>query len=110
SAVALHHDQAQWSASDDFAVLVRPTWELAGKRLAIIGHGAIGEAVERIARAFGMAIDIVQLPWRPERPGRVPLADALSRADVITLHCPLTEQTQQLVDAEFLDQCREDML
>ena len=112
-AVAAHSPRVhagEWNRCEDFAFLARPTWELSGKRLAIIGHGTIGRAVATIATAFGMPVDVVQLPWRPPVPGRVPLAEALPRADIITLHCPLTEETEALVGGDFLDACRDDVL
>lgn len=95
-----------WESSADFAFFTRPLIELAGKTLAIIGMGAIGGAVARLARAFGMEVLAVQLPGRPAAADKVPLDEALSRADVISLHCPLTSQTQGLVDAAFLARCR----
>ncbi len=113
SAVAEHAGRVQagdWVACPDFCFVVRPTWELAGKRLALIGHGAIGQTVQRIAEGFGMLVDIVQLPWRPAVAGRVPLDQALARADVISLHCPLTDETAGLVGADFLAKCQEHLL
>lgn len=108
------HDRAvrggAWAACPDFTFAVRPTREVAGERLALIGHGAIGQAVARIGRAFGMTVEIVGLPWRPAAPGRVPLAAALPRATIVSLHCPLTAETAGLVDAAFLARCRDDLL
>jgi glycerate dehydrogenase len=78
--------------------------ELAGKTLAVVGSGAIGSAVARIGAGFGMQIVRAAVPGAPPRAGttRTPLAEALPRADVVTLHCPLTEATRGLVDARFL--------
>ncbi|MFW5845437.1 MAG: D-2-hydroxyacid dehydrogenase [Planctomycetota bacterium] len=112
-AVAEHDARVRagdWAGCPDFCFLARPSWELAGKRLAVIGAGAIGLAVQRMASAFGMQVDLVGLPWRPAKADRVPLAEALPRADVISLHCPLDERTQGLVDADFLAHCKHDVL
>jgi glycerate dehydrogenase len=99
-----------WTDCADFCFLPRPTRELAGKALLLIGYGAIGRAVERIARAFGMEVLVAQLPNRPERAGQTPLAEALPRAEVVSLHCPLTAETEGLVGQSFLSRCREDLL
>jgi glycerate dehydrogenase len=102
------HDAAvkagRWAASPDFSFFVQPLVELAGKTIAIVGTGAIGGAVARIAEAFGMHVLKAAVPGAPQRPGvaRVRLADALAEADIVTLHCPLTPLTRGLVDATFL--------
>ncbi len=68
--------------------------ELHGARLALVGPGRIGEAVARRAAGFGMEV---------ERVGRDDdLHAALARADVVSLHCPLTPQTRHLIDADAL--------
>jgi glycerate dehydrogenase len=102
------HDAAvkagRWAASPDFSFFVQPLVELAGKTIAIVGTGAIGGAVARIAEAFGMHVLKAAVPGAPQRPGvsRVRLTEALAEADVVTLHCPLTPLTRGLVDATFL--------
>jgi glycerate dehydrogenase len=78
--------------------------ELAGKTLGIIGHGALGREVARLAEAFGMRVLVAQ-SLRADagvESGRVPLGELLEASDVISLHCPLSETTQGLVDARFL--------
>lgn len=92
--VGRHNESVQagnWSAQNDFCYWETPQIELAGKTLAIIGHGRIGKRVATIARALGMRVCIM---------GR-DLA-GLSEADVITLHCPLTAENAGLVNREFL--------
>jgi glycerate dehydrogenase len=90
-----------WARSLDFAFFRRPLRELAGKTLVVIGSGHIGNAVARIGGAFGMTVVRAVTPGSPT-PGRTPLAEALPRADVVTLHCPLTESTRGLVGPAFL--------
>ncbi|HEX3905600.1 MAG TPA: D-2-hydroxyacid dehydrogenase [Polyangia bacterium] len=94
-----------WSASSDFCFFRQPLMELAGKTLVVVGSGAIGGAVARIAEAFGMRVVRAAVPGAPARAGqtRTPLPEALPLADFVSLHCPLTEATQGLVGAEFLD-------
>ena len=68
--------------------------ELHGATLAVIGFGRIGQAVARRAKAFGMDV----LPVTRD----TPLADALERADIVSLHAPLTDETRHLIDAAAL--------
>jgi glycerate dehydrogenase len=93
-----------WAASTDFCFFRQPIIELCGKTLAIIGAGAIGGAVARIAEGFGMRVVKAAVPGAPARLGqaRVPLAEALPVADFVSLHCPLTEATRGLVGTHFL--------
>lgn len=91
-----------WSTQPNFCLLHRPITSLAGKRLLIVGYGHIGRRVAELATAFGMQVAIAQLPWRPAQPGRVLLDDALAQADIVSLHCPQTPETEQLFNAERL--------
>jgi len=90
----------RWQQSEQFCLLDFPIVELAGKTLGLLGHGELGSAVARLAEAFGMRVLIGQLPGRPLRDGRLPLAELLPQIDALTLHCPLTEQTRDLIGAE----------
>ena len=93
-----------WQKSPVFTLLDFPAIELQGKKLGIIGYGNIGRAVEKMARGFGLETLIAARPGAPEPPppGRLPLAEILRQADVLTLHCPLTPQTQSLINATTL--------
>jgi glycerate dehydrogenase len=79
-------------------------FELDGKTLVLVGSGAIGGAVARIGEAFGMRVVRAAVPGSPTGAGgaRTPLDEALPAADVVSLHCPLTDATRGLVDARFL--------
>jgi glycerate dehydrogenase len=91
-----------WAASPDFCFFRQPLVELAGKTFVLVGSGAIGAAVGRIAEAFRMRVLRAAVPGSPTSSARVPLLEALSQADVVSLHCPLTESTRGLVDGTFL--------
>jgi len=93
-----------WAAASDFCFFRQPLVELAGKTLVVVGAGAIGGAVARIAEGFGMTVIRAAVPGAPPRPAepRTPLAEALPRADFISLHCPLTEATRGLAGTAFL--------
>ncbi|MDZ7723507.1 MAG: D-2-hydroxyacid dehydrogenase [candidate division KSB1 bacterium] len=97
--------QGRWSQSVDFCYYDTALTELYDRVLGIIGYGRIGQAVARVARAFGMQI-LVHSRTRPET-----LQDGVTwtdmdelfrQSDVVTLHCPLTEETEGLVNAEHL--------
>jgi glycerate dehydrogenase len=97
--------EGRWSASEDFCFFLHPLPELAGQTMLVIGLGAIGRAVSRIAEGFGMRVVVGQVPGSTTA-GRVPLEQALPEADVVSLHCPLTAATARLVDARFLSLLR----
>lgn len=92
-----------WQKSPIFTLLTFPSIELKGKKLGIIGYGNIGRAVAEMARGLGMEVLIAARPGSKEpTPGRVPMRELFLKADVITLHCPLTPQTKNLINAETL--------
>ncbi len=95
--------RGEWEHSEIFSYFPIATHELAGKTLSIIGFGSIGRAVAKIGDAFGMKI-VVCTRTKPEN-CPYELADAetaAKKADVLTLHCPLTEQTKELVNEKLL--------
>jgi glycerate dehydrogenase len=93
-----------WQRSPVFTLLDCPAIELKGKQLGIIGYGNIGQAVAQMARGFGLEVMIAARPGlaEPIPPGRLPLRELLQQADLISLHCPLTPQTKNLINAETL--------
>ena len=91
--------EGRWSVSEDFCYWEGNLSELAGQTLGVLGMGRIGAAVARIATAFGME---VLSHRRTPGPGTTDLATLLERSDVLSLHCPLTEQTRQIINAERL--------
>ena len=94
--------QDQWQRSSQFCLLDYPIVELAGKTLGIVGYGELGQAVAKLAEAFGMQVKIAALANRPQSASRVPFAELLPQVDFLSLHCPLTEDTRDLIGpAEF---------
>ena len=92
-----------WQRSEFFCRLDHPIEELAGKTLVIVGYGELGEAVAKRAAAFDMDIIIAERPGAATvRDGRLAFDTALERADYLSLHCPLTEATHHLIDAQAL--------
>ncbi|WP_455211768.1 2-hydroxyacid dehydrogenase [Kaarinaea lacus] len=87
----------RWQASDQFCLLDYPIQELAGKTLGVIGYGVLGHAVAQAAMAFGMKVIIADHKGVKPRTGRIAFEEVLTKADVVTLHCPLTEATKNLI-------------
>lgn len=95
--------QGQWNQSSQFCLLDFPIVELAGKTLGIVGYGELGKAVAKLAEAFGMKVLIGALPNRPQQLDRVAFQDLIGQVDYLSLHCPLTEDTRDLIDADVFD-------
>ena len=93
----------EWQKSPVFTLLSFPNVELHGKKLGVIGYGNIGRTVAQMARGFGMEILIGVRPGSPTpSPDRVPLTELFRQADFVSLHCPLTPETRNLVNQESL--------
>jgi glycerate dehydrogenase len=100
-----------WSRGDQFCLLDFPLRELAGRRLGIVGHGALGRGVARAANlALGMDVWIANRPGGERHPGRHDLDEMLPHVDVLSLHCPLTPRTQGLIGAPQLARMKPDAL
>lgn len=88
----------RWAESPFFCLQDFPVKELAGKVLGIVGYGELGRGVAAVGQAFGMYVKIASLPWRHgDEPERTPFDSLINQADVISLHCPLTEETRHLI-------------
>ncbi|HEX9295894.1 MAG TPA: D-2-hydroxyacid dehydrogenase [Polyangiaceae bacterium] len=90
-----------WAEAPDWCWFLRRRVELSEKTMAVLGLGSIGGKVAEIAGALGMNVLAAAVPGGTQA-GRVPLATALEKADVVSLHCPLTEETRSMVDRRFL--------
>ena len=94
--------EGDWSRSELFCLLDFPFHELQGKTLGIVGYGELGQAVASVAKAFGMKIVIAARNADDKREDRMPLQDMLPQIDVLSLHCPLTDNTRNLIsDSEI---------
>ncbi len=91
-----------WGRSRQFCLLDYPIMELEGKTLGIVGYGELGQAVARLAEAFGMRVLVAARPGTEPSAGRLALSELLPRVDVLSLHCPLTETTRDLIGEDQL--------
>ena len=102
---ARQNRQGRWSRNADFCYWDMPLHELAGKTFGIVGLGNIGFRVAQIALAFGMKVKAVTSKAPDRLPPGVEKADLpvlLSTADVLSLHCPLTDETRHLINTSSL--------
>ena len=97
--------KGQWSAAADFCYWDTPLSELAGKTFGIVGLGNIGQKVASIALSFGMRVMALTSKKAEEMPKGVEKADLeelLTQSDVLSLHCPLTENTREMINRQSL--------
>lgn len=102
-----------WQRSRHFCLLEPTIRELAGCTLGVIGYGTLGQAVASAAVGFGLQPITAATPWREQAPAdipRLPLETLLNTADIVSLHCPLTPDTEQLINASRLQLMRPDAL
>ena len=97
--------EGRWSASPDFCYWDTPLTELSGKTIGIVGLGNIGMKVASMARCLGM--DVFALTGKdsatlPDGIQKTTLDGLLGVSDVLTLHCPLTEKTRNMINAETI--------
>lgn len=91
-----------WSAQPDFSYRDTPLIELKGKRIGLVGFGHIGQAMAKVALAFGMKVVVcphkmdTKLPREYEK---AKLNDVFSTCDIVSLHCPLTPETKEMVNS-----------
>ncbi len=92
-----------WERSETFSYFPYPVHELYGKTFAIIGYGSIGKGVAKVAAAFGMQVIVNTRTQPADCPYElVTQEEAFRRADVLSVHCPLTEKTANLICAKNL--------
>ncbi len=111
--VGLHDHEVHkgaWCRHSDFSMALTPLNELAGRTFGIIGFGLIGRTVANIARAFGMHVlfHTRSTPEACEQGYRyLTLAELLGKSDIVSLHCPLTAQTTELINAATIAQMKD---
>ncbi|MCZ4372300.1 D-2-hydroxyacid dehydrogenase [Vibrio diazotrophicus] len=100
-----HHDIAagEWQRNKQFCFFTHPIGDIAGSTMGIIGGGALGRATAELAKALGMNVVFAERKGTAEcRDGYLPFETVLKQADVISLHCPLSEETRNMVaEQEF---------
>lgn len=114
--VAEHSDavkRGEWSGNADWCFWKYPLMELVGKTMGIIGFGRIGQAVGKLAKAFGMrvlAYDSLENDAGKEIATYVSLDELLGASDVISLHCPLFPETEGIIRKENIDKMKDGVI
>lgn len=97
-----------WIRSETFCYFPYPTYELYGKTFGVFGYGNIGKSVAKIAEAFGANVVISTRTPPKDCPYKVvDFEELLKVSDILSLHCPLTEKTANLIDAKALSLMKE---
>lgn len=95
-----------WSESQDFCFYDKPPIELSGLQLGMVGYGKIGQAVAAVALAFGMNVKVCTRTGRDEVLSHgvsfCSLREVFAESDFVSLHCPLTADTKQMVNRDLL--------
>lgn len=97
--------RGRWSNNADFCYWDTNLMELDGKKMGVVGFGNIGQATARIAQAFGMEVCVVTSKEQSALPAgmkKMELDELFASCDVVSLHCPLTPSTKEMVNAERL--------
>jgi glycerate dehydrogenase len=106
---ARQNREGKWTASPDFSYMDMPVTELAGKTFGIVGLGNIGQRVAMIAAAFDMSVVAYTSKSADQLPPYIQkrtLDEVLAESDVLSLHCPLTPDTQHLVNRQTLQKMK----
>lgn len=100
-----------WARASGFCLLTHTIRDLHDSTLGLIGHGALGQAVEKLALAFGMRVVISEHKHaRQIRTQRVSFEEVLRTSDIISLHCPLNDETRVLIGKAEFEMMRRDAL
>jgi glycerate dehydrogenase len=99
-----------WVRDESRTVLAYPIRELRDRVFAVIGWGELGKATARIAESFGMRVVIANRRGAPRDPNRLDLDELLPLVDIVSLHCPLTDQTRGMIGAAELALMKPDAL
>ena len=104
--------EGEWNKCPDFCFWKYPLVELAGKTMGIIGYGHVGQAVARLAMAFGMKVLVCghrEIPDALLTEGihKTELEELYRQADVISLHCPLSEENRGMINRQSIEKMKE---
>lgn len=105
------HD-GEWVKSKDFCYWNYPLFELKGKTMGLIGYGEIGQAVSKIATAFGLNIIFYNRSKKTENENckQVELEYLLNNSDIISLHCPYTDETFEIINKNTISKMKDGVI
>lgn len=104
----------QWQSSKDFCFCLTPQTELSGKTFGVIGFGSIGKRVARVAEAFGMKVLIASKypdpTFETDNIAFTSLGELLASSDIISLHCPLTEENKGFINRDAISKMKDGVI
>ncbi len=103
--------RGRWQEATQYCLLDYPIGDLQGTTLGIVGYGTLGQSLARLARSIGMKVLVAEHKSAPVvREGRTPFQEVLQLSDVLSLHCPLTNETKNLISVSELHQMKKDAI
>jgi glycerate dehydrogenase len=100
----------RWTTCKDFCFWDYPLIELANKKMGIIGYGAIGKAVGKVAKALNMEVLAYSPSLDPKHPDRASMETIYKESDIISLHLPLTEQSRGMINRETIAKMKDGVI
>jgi glycerate dehydrogenase len=104
--VGYRHDvqSGLWQQSKQFCLLTRPLHDIRASTMGIVGYGSIGKSMAQLADSLGMRVLVAEHKNAKQiRPGRTAFVDVLRESDIVSLHCPLTDETRDLIGSAELE-------
>jgi glycerate dehydrogenase len=104
--------QGEWQRSPHFHHFLKPTQDLAHSQIGIIGSGSLGQGTAKLAKALGMKVVFADRKNTPPsgKPNFLPFAEIIQQSDIISLHCPLTTDTKNLITIDEMQQMKDSAL
>jgi glycerate dehydrogenase len=104
-------EAGRWHEAKQFCLLDHPIGDLDGAKLGVIGYGRLGRSMAQLAQAVGMEVLVAERKNATQaRDGRIAFEKVLRESDVISLHCPLTDETRNLIAATELNLMKRDAI
>ena len=102
--------QGKWSKAVQFCLKDRPIREAKGLNFGVIGHGTLGSRAAELAAALGMNVLIAERQGADPRDGRTSFEEVVRQSDVLSVHCPLTDETRGLINREVFRAMKQDAI
>jgi glycerate dehydrogenase len=97
----------RWQTAKQYCLIDHPINDLQGTTLGVVGYGTLGQSMARLARSIGVNVLVAERKGAVDvREGRTSFSDVLRLSDVLSLHCPLTEETRNLIGAPEIQQMK----
>lgn len=102
--------QGGWGDSRQFCLDDRPIRQARGLTFGVIGYGVLGRATSELARRLGMQVLVAERQGMAPRPGRIAIEELLACADVLSIHCPITEETRGMIGRRQMELMKPDAI